>query len=141
MKKQLFLSIIATIAFVTISLGAGAPPSGSFDPVIEVSNKQGASVELNIAEVGPNGRVNYPTVYIQDQQRWNSGQRVVDMGGRMVGRYIIDAPGKTKYVTWDGKKLYPRTGSLGGFGKVLGMKTDTGLSLANNVSSSQIRSK
>ena len=149
MKKSIFSSIIAAIAFVTISLQAGAPPSGSFDPIIEVSNKQGSSVQLNVAETTPAGkRINYPTVYVQDGQRWNSGQRVVDMNstieitftnqGKLAAKYMIDAPGKTKYVTWNGKTLYPRTGALGGFGKVIGMKTDTGLSLSNNVSSNQI---
>ena len=151
MKKQLFLSIISAAAF--ISLSASDAPSGA--PVIEVSNKQDSSIQLNIAEIGPNGgRKNYPTVYVQSMKRWDSGQRAVDMNsvieitisnqGQLAGRYVLYAPGKTKYVTWNPTRrpsLYPQTGPLGGFGKIMGMKTDSGLSLKNNLSGGQIEEK
>jgi len=43
-------------------------------------------------------------------------------------------PGKTGYVTWDGQKLRPQTGpAMGRLGK-----TDTGLTLANNVSAGDV---
>lgn len=62
--------------------------------------------------------------------------------------YIINAPGKTKYLSWDYTKpvsLYPQTGPLKGlmgrynpFGEG---KTETGLPLNNNVSEKQIIKK
>jgi hypothetical protein len=59
--------------------------------------------------------------------------------------YMLNAPGKTKYLSWDTSKsatLYPQTGPLKGlmgrynpFGQG---KTESGLPLNNNISESQI---
>lgn len=51
--------------------------------------------------------------------------------------FTINAPGKTKYLTWDPTKkipLYPQTGPLIG----LLNKTESGWSLQNNLAASQI---
>ena len=53
--------------------------------------------------------------------------------------YIIDAPGKTKYLTWDPSKvnpLYPQTGTYMGLSGV----SESGLSLKNNISNDQLKS-
>ena len=157
MKKQLFSSIAATIAFVTISLGAGAPPSGSFDPVIEITNKSNQNIQANITDETSGKDIT--TAYISPNQRWNSGTRVIDMNNTLrievttqkasTGfkqgtreTFIINAPGKTKYLSWNPEKsmpLYPQTGPLAGFGKIVGMKNESGYSLSNNVLIGQIR--
>ena len=51
--------------------------------------------------------------------------------------YTLNAPGKTKYITWNPAKspnLYPQTGTLMGWSG----KSDSGYSLKNNMSQSQI---
>ena len=67
------------------------------------------------------------------------------LGGRPMGAFIINAPGKTKYLSWNTAKsipLYPQTGPLKGlfgrynpFGKGT---TESGLSLSNNITEKQI---
>ncbi len=54
--------------------------------------------------------------------------------------YTLNAPGKTKYLTWSPDKstpLYPQTGPLMGLGKMIGMKSRSGYPLDNNISSVQ----
>jgi hypothetical protein len=56
--------------------------------------------------------------------------------------YTLNAPGKTKYLSWDPTKsmpLYPQTGPLMGLGKMIGMKSRSGYPLDNNISSIQSR--
>jgi hypothetical protein len=157
-NKNSLLSIISTVAFLTVSLTAydDAPPSGSFAPVVEITNKSNESIQVNIADAGTNVRKDIATAYVSPNQRWNSGDRVIDMNNKLLIEvstkantyapkvFFINAPGKTKYLSWDPSKsmpLYPQTGPLAGFGKMLGMKTASGLSLDNNVSASQIQKK
>lgn len=57
-------------------------------------------------------------------------------------KFTINAKGKNVYLTWNPAKrpsLYPQTGPLMGLGKMIGMKGPSGLSLENNVSSSEIQ--
>jgi hypothetical protein len=59
---------------------------------------------------------------------------------RLLAVATINAPGKTKYLTWNPEKkpsLYPQTGPLLG---LMG-KTQSGLSLKDNVSSSMIKNQ
>ncbi|HLJ31838.1 MAG TPA: hypothetical protein VKU36_05340 [Candidatus Babeliales bacterium] len=58
--------------------------------------------------------------------------------GKALGVFSVNAPGKTKYLTWNPAKypaLYAQTGPLMG---LLG-KTESGLPLKNNIKSSQIK--
>jgi hypothetical protein len=55
--------------------------------------------------------------------------------------FELNPAGKTAYVSWNPEKkpaLYPQTGPLMGVGKMIGMKSHSGLSLKNNLSASQI---
>jgi hypothetical protein len=147
MNNKLFLSIASAMAFFGTSLNASTAPSGSFDPVVEIYNKDKDSIQVNLIDVGGSMQKTIATAYVAPSQQWNSGSRVIDMDNKMmievlkqnkiIGRFMISAPGKTKYVTWNPAKspsLYPQTGPFMGF---MGT-TDSGLSLKNNVSSGQI---
>jgi hypothetical protein len=146
--KSLFISIVSSIAIFSAPLSASSAPSGSFDPVVEIYNKEGESIQVNLIDVSGSTQKAITTAYVSGNRQWNSGPRVIDMNNKMlievlkqnklIGRFLIDAPGKTKYLSWNPAKspaLYPQTGPLMG----LMSKTDSGLSLKNNVSASQIR--
>lgn len=148
MKRHIFLSIAAAISFVTISLGAGAPPSGSFDPVIELYNKNQDSIQVNIVDISGSTQKTITTAYISGNQQWNSGSRVIDMNSKLliellkqnklIARFEVNAPGKTKYMSIDLNKtpsLYPQSGAYMGISD----KTKSGLSMKNNLSAGQIR--
>jgi len=149
MKKYTLLSIISTVAFFAVSLTASDMPPSSAPDVIEIFNKGNESIQVNIADASGNTRRDITTAYVSPNQQWRSGHRVIDMNSKLLievstkanprmQQFVIDAPGKTKYLSWDPSKsmpLYPQTGPAWG---LLGT-TKSGLSLSNNVSSSQIR--
>ena len=141
---NVLLTIASGIALFTAQTSVGSTH------MIEVYNKENTSIQLDITEMGTGGRKNFPTVYVAANQQWRSGDRNVDMNaeleftisdkGKMIGRYQVNAPGKTKYLSWDRAKnpsLYPQTGPLLG---LLG-QTKSGYGLENNVRASQISKK
>ncbi|HEX4069329.1 MAG TPA: hypothetical protein VHX42_04480 [Candidatus Babeliales bacterium] len=146
--KNIFVSILSAVAFFgASSVSASSAPTGSFDPVIELYNKNNESIQVNIIDLSSSGQKTIATAYPAADSQWNSGSRVIDMNSRLliellkqnklIARFSINAPGKTKYLSIDLSKtpaLYPQTGPLLG---LMG-KTKSGLPLKNNVSSSQI---
>ncbi len=146
MKRQFFPSIAAAIAFVTILMQA--EPVTLHAPVIEFYNKNQDSIQVNIIDISGSSQKTITTAYVSGDQQWNSGSRVINMTtklliellkqNKLIARFEVDAPGKTKYMSIDLNKtpaLYPQTGPLLG---LMG-KTKSGLPLKNNVSAGQIR--
>ncbi|HLJ31831.1 MAG TPA: hypothetical protein VKU36_05305 [Candidatus Babeliales bacterium] len=87
--------------------------------------------EIYQAEIDPNANVNITVFTVYQKNRYFN---------------IVNAPGKTKYLSWDSSKeprpLYPQTGPLKGlmgrynpFGKG---RTETDLPLNNNISERNI---
>ena len=118
-------------------------------PVIEIYNKTNESIQVDIADA--NSKKDITTAYVGPDQQWNSGDRTtIDLSTKLLIQvstkanpspkaFIIDAPGKTKYLSWDSAKsqpLYPQTGPLLG---LLG-KTKSSLSLSNNLKAENITS-
>jgi DnaJ domain len=120
------------------------------EPVIEIYNKTNESIQVNIADVIGNTTKDITTAYVAPAQQWNSGARAITLNNKLhievatkanstPKAFIIDAPGKTKYLSWDSAKsqpLYPQTGPLLG---LMG-KTKSGLPLNNNVKAENITS-
>jgi hypothetical protein len=147
--KKIFLSILSAVTLFNISLSANVASN-----VIEIYNKQTSNIIVDITETRQGRKIIFPAVSIPGNQQWLC-KREVDMNsvldftvstpkGNIIAEYVIDAPGKTKYLSWDNVKsgsryfescLYPQTGPLMG---LMG-KTKSGLSLKNNVEASQIK--
>jgi len=147
MKNTNMLAILSVVTFFSASLTASSAPTGSFDPVIELYNKGNESLQVNIIDISGSSQKNITTAYPAADSQWNSGSRVIDMNNpllieilkqnKLIARFKINAPGKTKYLSIDLNKtpmVYPQTGPLFG---LMG-KTKSGLPIKNNVSSSQI---
>ncbi|HLJ31830.1 MAG TPA: hypothetical protein VKU36_05300 [Candidatus Babeliales bacterium] len=117
------------------------------EPVIEIYNKTNESIQVDIAD--GSSRKDITTAYVNPNEQWNSGDRTtITLNTKLLMQvstkanpspkaFMIDAPGKTKYLSWDPAKsqpLYPQTGPLLG---LLG-KTKSGLSLSNNINTENI---
>jgi hypothetical protein len=142
MKRHIFSSIAAAIAVTAISLYA--------DPVVEINNKSKRAISVTISTVKGDKLNVLEQGTINADTAWES-TKVVDLNTILwitvhdplepIRKFHIDAPGKTKYLTWSPDKsisLYPRTGPLMGLGKLIGMKSKSGYSLNNNLSAGQI---
>jgi hypothetical protein len=96
---------------------------------IEPSKKHEQNIDLDIpVSIGIYDPATAATI------RGNSPQNITPVPNHF---YNLNAPGKTKYITWNPAKspsLYPQTGIWMG---ILG-KSDTGYSLSNNLSQGQI---
>ena len=129
---------------ITIAALINTQCTQSAVPVIEIYNKSNNVIKVTIF-AGPNRVSTDAVVYSNDT--WKPTQAVdpnsvldIHITDGRVYHFNIQAPGKTKYLTWNPAKsmpLYPETGPLLG---LMG-QTKSGLSLKNNVSSSQITQK
>ncbi len=156
--KNIFLSIAVITLFLASqpsTASASAPASRatatSQEPNFEISNKSKDDIVVYLSYgdykssgplmVKPQERKRYQ-IGLNDQCFITINTFPKDKSKKLgVFSYKINAPGKTKYVTWNPDKpsaLYPQTGPLAGFGRLIGMKTESGLSLQNNLSASQI---
>ena len=145
--QNMFFAVLSSIALFNGSLSASSAPTGSFDPVIEIYNKDKESIQVNVTDLKTKRPI--LTAYVSPGKQWNSGTQAIDMANtllftilkqnQVVAEYVIHSLG-TKYVTWNPSKspaLYTQTGPLMGF---MG-KTESGLSLKNNVRSGAIQEK
>jgi len=146
-NTNMFLSIAAIVTAISSSIAIASAPGSSFEPVVEIYNKGNESLQVNIIDVSGSAQKNIATAYPSADSQWNSGSRVIDWNSKLmfeilkqnklISRFTVNAPGKTKYLSLDLAKtpsLYPQTGPLLG---LMG-KTKSGLSLKNNVTSSEI---
>jgi hypothetical protein len=141
--KNIFLPIATITLFLTIQTAVA-----SQEPNFEITNKSTTDISVYLAH-GNNqskGMLVKPQQRQQYQINPNDSCVIIinteDESGFGRFNYSLDAPGKTKYVTWNPDKkpaLYPQTGPLAGFGKLIGMKTASGLSLNNNIAAGQIK--
>jgi hypothetical protein len=144
-NTNMFLSIAAIVAAISSSVAIASAPGNV--PVIEIYNKGNESLQVNIIDVSGGAQKTIATAYPSADSQWNSGSRAIDLNSKLmfeilkqnkiISRFTVNAPGKTKYLSLDLAKtpsLYPQTGPLLG---LMG-KTKSGLSLKNNVTSSEI---
>lgn len=150
--KNIFVSMVVIAA----ALGSSQIiQSAEFfnEPAVAIYNKSKEDITVNIMNLENN------VAYIMGIPGEKEGRYDADINSRLrfeiwsqsdsnkektLGVFSIDAPGKTKYISWDPAKspaLYPQTGPLMGFGKLVGMKSKFGLSLKNNVTPSQIKTE
>ena len=130
--KMIAIAIIATTILGYTSLEA----AGNF----ELFNKSNEGVEVEIKS-GSNRQTIIVNPGDQKQATVDSNQivylKITGRASKKVSKWELDANGKTKYITYNPQKkpaVYPQTGPLMGF---MG-KTESGLSLKNNLSSSNI---
>lgn len=135
MKRTKSISIVATIvALISTQYAQSAAP------VLEIYNKSKNIINVTV-------RSNKATIEMSiDPNTQRIPHQPVDINSELSifiteqnrsHGFYIKAPGKTKYLTWNPAKktpLYPETGPLMGF---MG-KTESGLSLKNNVTRSEI---
>jgi hypothetical protein len=147
--KVLFISITSVITLLS-SQGMQAAPA------FEIYNKDKESIQVNIADISGNIRKDKATAYVSPNQQWNSGSRAISLNDKLLieistkknprlTKFVIDAPKRTKYLSWNPAKspsLYPQTGPLMGLMGLVGMgQTKSGLSLENNVKASDIQTE
>jgi hypothetical protein len=132
------LAIVSLVALFGINSQINAATEG---PGFQIQNKAKNSIKVTLV-AGPMGtakmyqvsRDMFLPVEINLQDRITI--KVID--GSTSKMYTIDAPGKTKYLTWNpskSKPLYPQTGTYMG----LSGTSETGYSLKKNVSASDIK--
>lgn len=162
--KIIFLAVIATVSFFNSqSIIASmtqfsdlskqlAQKSKNEGPGFELYNKAPNTIYvinsfMDIIEIAPNNgkfakdiNLNDPISFSIYNQKPSFSRAGPSANFTPVISVTINAPGKTKYLTWNPAKtpsLYPQTGQLMG---LLG-KSDTGWSLSKNLSQSQIIKK
>ncbi|HLJ31832.1 MAG TPA: hypothetical protein VKU36_05310 [Candidatus Babeliales bacterium] len=117
----------------------------STDPNFEFYNKSNAPAHVfvtvndafSIAENVDAGKILRQTV----KPNSSITVEITPASGGASQTFELNPADKTAYVSWNPEKkpaLYPQTGPLKGIGKMLGMKSNSGLSLKNNLSASQI---
>jgi hypothetical protein len=151
--KNMFISILSIIAFFSTSLSASNNPT----PIVEIYNKDKDSIQVHISQFNyinlnvellelHNIRSYTQYQFFHPKINMNTALVIsIFKNNKLIGKFNINAPGKTKYLTWNSAKqpfLYPQTGPLMGLmgrynpsGKG---KTESGLPLNNNVSEEQI---
>ncbi|HLJ31839.1 MAG TPA: hypothetical protein VKU36_05345 [Candidatus Babeliales bacterium] len=112
------------------------------EPTVEIYNKTTRDLGVTVINLD-NGITSTLTIPAEQAQKYNThidSRLKFEMWSpsnptQALGIFSINAPGKTKYLSWDPAKstaLYPQSGSLMSFGD----KTKSGLSLKNNIKSS-----
>jgi hypothetical protein len=137
--KNIVISILAITALYS-------KPMQTAVPAVEIYNKSNSDIEVRIENMNDgifliSGRLSpkdtwKPNIDINTKLRF----RILTLEEKpSICSFTIDAPGKTKYLSWNpgsGKgSFYPQTGPLMG---LMG-KTQSGLSLKKNITSSQIK--
>ncbi len=137
--KNIFFSILAITALYS------KPMQRADVPTVEIYNKSNNDIRVRIENmkdgVFQTGRLSpkdtwKPNIDINAQLRF----RILELNDNpSICSFTINAPGKTKYLSWNPENskgpFYPQTGPLMG---LMG-KTESGLSLKNNITSSQIK--
>lgn len=128
------IALIATTIFGYTSIHAVA--SGNF----EIFNKSKEGIEVEVT-YGSNKLTMVVNPGDQKQATIATNHivylKITGRASKKVTKWELDANGKTKYVSYNPEKrvaVYPQTGPLMGF---MG-KTESGLSLKNNLSASNI---
>lgn len=138
--------LLTIITLVSTQFTQSAERFFNVTPTIEIYNKIKNDIYVVINDISTNYLIE--NITIRPNEQWkNSAEHAIDKNSKLkikivsdqkTKTFTINAPGKTKYLSWDPAKspsLYPQTGTLFG---LLG-KTKSGLSLKNNVSSSEIK--
>ena len=141
-KNNILLTIVSLAGLFSMQSNISAELG------FELVNKSTKSIKVTlIVEKGPEEQnlesynvaakdlLVLPTISVNDKVTIT----ITDQSILEPGSYIIDAPGKTKYLTWDPSKvspLYPQTGTYMGLSGI----SESGLSLKNNISKDQLKS-
>ena len=163
--KNMLLSIVSIAAFATSqSIIASSAPTGTSGllksiqgPGFEMYNKATNPITITIfidgafdrfADINANGKF-VKDIDTKKPMQVGIYDKVTKIATGTFSReitpapkalYNLNAPGKTKYLTWNPAKstaLYPQTGTFMG----LSGKSDSGYPLSDNISQSQITRK
>jgi len=154
MFKYLALCAVSMISFVPIATAVNA------EIVLEIMNKSAQEISVKVDRIKENNKVTISNftipanstgvdewVKLGENLEISISYKVGPTTKRTLNVYTADsAKMKTKYLTWNPDKdpkipLYPQTGTgLSRFGSLFGgtTKTESGLSLKNNITQKEI---
>ncbi len=145
-KNILTAVVTAAVLYCPQTIQCSAPLNA---PDVEIYNKSNEDITVFITNldnqvprsinVAKGMAVKYDTD-INSELKFEIWSLSNKNANRLLAVATINAPGKTKYLTWNPEKkpsLYPQTGPLLG---LMG-KTQSGLSLKDNISSSMIKNQ
>lgn len=144
------------VCALSIAVSFGSQCSQN-EPVIEIRNKSKQRIRVrvynntgklkaseNSIDGNKDGLIRWQVpsniININDNIKIEITEQPTDLHKSKI--FTIDAPGKTKYLSWDSNRtpsLYPQSGPLAGLSTMIGMKTTSNLSLKNNISAGQIK--
>ncbi len=162
--KNIIISIVSIAILSSLQTSSITAAAVNVGPNFEIINKANQSIGIKVKTasgeftelIKPSGKSSTKNINSQgtititvcskmsaeQESKFGSSKPLTYADTLGCDEFTITPQGKTVFLSWDLEKrprLYPQSGPLAGFGKVVGMKSASGYSLSNNVSSSLIK--